>query len=463
MVNILSHNNILFNTNSTYCSTQIKYNFNLFLKVVDVKTESAEAQLEEKANMDLGPSEPTSTTKEQVSDSLSLSSVDSVEITEETLEKEESVEVPKFSSGSKANVEKEPEKTENDKEVQDKTKFEEKLEKTDMAEDFAVDVQEKDQVEVLVQDDVELVIETKVVEKIGGLVLVELEKRKDITRQTEPSKTDEDETPNELKVTENVEGSDPTDGDDAFNTSESSGLPQVEVISPTVSYKLDAPILHPTFSNTSEKHNEPSSPCVSQEVSSDNPESEQKEVLESPVEQQAASAEVQPRFTIAPAWQRSLASGVGRDQLHIISPSTEVAPQTTELLAPSKEERSFSKPARTQSSPARIHSSPMRKETPLEEDSTPDNPFGVRLRRTAVIRRYDMDGDSSPTRRSQTEAERLEAVETPDMEQNESKTITPKKPDLLDTVMSVRKVQGNSSPKKQKHNNKYLLFKGICV
>ncbi|XP_057205437.1 capping protein-inhibiting regulator of actin dynamics isoform X2 [Triplophysa rosa] len=425
-------------------------------EVANVKTESAEAQLEENTNMDLLS---RMITNEQVPqpDSLSDSTVDSVEITEETLEKEESVELPKFASVSKCNVEKELNKTENAKEVQGKTNFKEKLETTDMAEAFPVNVKEKNHIEVLVEDNVELMIETKVEEKEGGLVLVELEKRNDADVEesqdiTEPSKTDKDETPEELKVTdiENVAASDPTVGDDAFNTSESSRLALVEVISPTVSHKLDAPILHSPFFNTSacplEKENEPSSLCVSvrpQEVLV----TEQKEVLESPVERQITSAEVQPRFTIAPAWQRSLVSGVAREQLQIISPSTEVTkacdepPQTTELLTPAKEERSLSKPARTQSSPARIHSSPMRKETLLvEEESTPDNPFGVRLRRTAVIRRYVMDGDSSPTRRSLTGSERLEAVETPEVEQHESKPITPKKPDLHDTVMSVRKV-----------------------
>lgn len=390
--------------------------------------------------------------------SLSDSTVVSVKITEETLEKEESVELPKFASVSKANFEKELNKTENAKEVQGKIDFKVKLETTDRA--------EMNKIEDLVEDNVKLMIETKVDEKVGGLVLVKPEKRKDADVEesqdiTELSKTDIDDTPEELKVTdiENVAASDPTVGEDFFNSSESSRLTLVESISPTVSQKLDALILQSTFLNTSacplEKENEPSSLSVSvrpQEGSI----TEQKEVLESPLEQQITNTEVQPRFTIAPAWQRSLVSEVAKEQLQIISPSTEVTkaseepPQTTELLTPAKEERSFSKPARTHSSPARIHSSPMRKEMLLvEEEPTPDNPFGVRLRRTAVIRRFDMDGDSSPTRGSLTESERLEAVETPDVKQHERKTITPKKPDLHDTVVSVWKVPGNSSPKKQ--------------
>ncbi|XP_056625175.1 acrosomal protein KIAA1210 isoform X2 [Triplophysa dalaica] len=404
----------------------------------EVKTKSAVGQNEEKANMDLG--RMIKNTQLPQPYSLSDSTVVSVKITEETLEKEELVELPKFASVSKANVEKELNKTENAKEVQGKIDFKVKLETTDRA--------EINQIEDLGEDNVKLMIETKVDEKVGGLVLVEPEKRKDADVEesqdiTELSKTDIDDI-------ENVAASDPTVGEDFFNSSESSRLTLVESISPTVSQKLDAPILQSTFLNTSasplEKENEPSSLCVSvrpQEGSV----TEQKEVLESPLEQQITNTEVQPRFTIAPAWQRSLVSEVAKEQLQIISPSTEVTkasdepPQTTELLTPAKEERSFSKPTRTHSSPARIHSSPMRKEMLLvEEESIPDNPFGVRLRRTAVIRRYDMDGDSSPTRGSLTESERLEAVETPEVEQHESKTITPKKPDLHDTVVSVWKV-----------------------
>ncbi len=113
------------------------------------------------------------------------------------------------------------------------------------------------------------------------------------------------------------------------------------------------------------------------------------------------------------------------------------SPQTTELITPVQEERP--KPARAQSSPTL----PVCQETPqLQEEMTPENPFGVRLRKTPVLHRYGLDGDSPWT---PTQTESSGAQETPDHDQSGRMPILPKKPDLLaDTVMSVRKIPGTS-------------------
>lgn len=390
-------------------------------EVAEVKSESVDARLEEKAKRDLLES------KVPLSESLSFSE----EITEETLEKEETLEVSREETKSNVNI------SVNAKEEAAKTELKEKTE------DFAVNV--KDYVEVIAEENLESKTKVDANKKISDLTVVEPDKKdvgepRDVQRQSVPSEPERAVTANDI---ENITSTSQTV--DILN----SELP-VEIISSTASHKQDSPILHSPLSNTSvyllEKEEEPGKRRVSgglQEVNLDVV-SEQKEVLES---EQTAGDEVRPRFTIAPAWQRSLTTGVVREQLQMISPgvpesevtkTSDQSPQTNEFFTPTKEERS--KPARTHSTP----SFPARKEKPhVQEESASGNRFGVRLRKTAVLHRYGLDGESTrtPTRKSLEESEILESPETPDIEQQGRKTAVPMKSDLIvDAVMSSRKL-----------------------
>ncbi|TRY83937.1 hypothetical protein DNTS_014668 [Danionella cerebrum] len=154
-----------------------------------------------------------------------------------------------------------------------------------------------------------------------------------------------------------------------------------------------------------------------QEAPAENPEivSEQ-QVLESI----GSIAEVRPRFTIAPAWQRSLGSGGEQDCLNISPEAGENAasPQSTELITPDREERD--EPAPTPSN----SSLPVEK----EEERSLENPFGVRLRKTPVLHRYGFDGDSSLVQ------------ETFEKDQEAKRTFLLKKPEvMMDSLSSDRK------------------------
>ncbi|XP_016131908.1 uncharacterized protein KIAA1211-like isoform X3 [Sinocyclocheilus grahami] len=413
-------------------------------EVQDINSESVVAQLEED-NIDLlDPSEPMVSTKEPapLPDSLSESSVDSEEISEETTEEEELLEVPESAEEEAVDashqvpeddVEKQADKAESAKES-------EVLLESPKA--FAVNVKEQDEDEVdedVVEDEAE----------DGGdeddeLTVEEPEMQKNCTNEVggqtgslEPEKdeTSADESESSAVNVENVPESDPKVRDDVWSSA--------ETLLSTVSPVLESPVLHFNFSSASmssvEQEEEPESNKLDvsgepQEVSSEKLEGvSEQQVLEPPTKEPTRMLEVRPRFTIAPAWQRSLASGGAQEQTQTISlvlPETSASnesPQTTELITSVQEERP--KPAPAQSSPTL----PVRRETP------PENPFGVRLRKTPVLHRYGLDGES-PWTPTQTEASG--AQETQDHEQSGRKSILPKKPDLLlaDTVMSVRKI-----------------------
>uniref|UniRef100_A0A673JX65 DUF4592 domain-containing protein n=1 Tax=Sinocyclocheilus rhinocerous TaxID=307959 RepID=A0A673JX65_9TELE len=413
-------------------------------EVRDMNSKSVVAQLEED-NIDLlDPSEPMVSTKEPapLPDSLSESSVDSEEISEETTEEEELLEVPESAEEEAVDashqvpeddVEKQADKAESAKES-------EVLLESPKA--FAVKVKERDEDEVdedVVEDEAE----------DGGdeddeLTVVEPEMQKNCTNEVggqtgslEPEKeeTSADESESSAVNVENVPESDPKVRDDVWRSA--------EMLLSTVSPVLESPVLHSQFSSASmspvEQEEEPESNKLDvsgepQEVSSEKPEGvSEQQVLEPPTKEPTRMLEVRPRFTIAPAWQRSLASGGAQEQTQTISlvlPETNASnesPQTTELITSVQEERP--KPAPAQSSPTL----PERKEMP------PENPFGVRLRKTPVLHRYGLDGES-PWTPTQTEASG--AQETQDHEQSGRKSILPKKPDLLlaDTVMPVRKI-----------------------
>ncbi|ROL47201.1 hypothetical protein DPX16_18999 [Anabarilius grahami] len=445
-------------------------------EVKDLNSGSVVDQLEEEDNNDLlDLSNTVVTTEEQapLPDSLSESSVDSEEISEETTEEEELLELPEFADeettdGSRqvpdADVEKQVDKAESAKD--DKELFE-------LPKAFAVNVKEIDDV---IEEEAEIERETKDggddVEKDDELTVVEAEKTENSTNdvelqeagETDGLEPEKDEASGDVRESveinvESVPESDQTVRDDVWSSTETADASEpppetpVEVLLSTVSPGLESPVLHCQFYNASmspleqEEEAEPTEPDGSsepQEVSSEKLEvvSEQQDqpVVESPTRESTSNAEVRPRFTIAPAWQRSLASGGTQEQSQTISllvpeavETNASSPQTTELFTPIKEERP--KPAQAQSSPTL----PMQKETiQVQEEMNPENPFGVRLRKTPVLHRYGLDGESPWT---QTQTESSGAQETPDHDQNDRKPVLPKKPDLLvDTVMSARKI-----------------------
>lgn len=409
-----------------------------FLQVKDINSGSVVAQLEEEDSNDLlDPSNPIVTTEEPAPLPYSLpeSPVDSEDISEETTEEEELLEEEESADESlkvpEADADKQVDTAREDQEFFESPKA------------FAVNVKERDEDEVredVVEEEADLERETK----DGG---DDVEKDDEVEpEKTESSTNDEpqeaggprrDETSVgdgesvEVNV-ESVSESDQTVRDDIWSSTETAEAS--EVLLSSASLALESPTLHSQFSDASmspleqEEEAESSEPDVStepQEESSEKrevvSEHQDQPVLESPAGEPWSSAEGRPRFTIAPAWQRSLSSGGTQEQTLETNASS---PQTYELCTPVKEER----PDGGQSSPS----------LPMQRETSPENPFGVRLRKTPVLHRYGLDGESSSG-----------AQETPDQDQNARKPVLPKKPDLIvDAVMSARKIPGTSILKK---------------
>ncbi|XP_016096677.1 uncharacterized protein KIAA1211-like isoform X4 [Sinocyclocheilus grahami] len=404
-----------------------------------INSESVVSRLEEGNKDLLDSSEPMVTTKEQVPlpDSLSESSVDSEEISEETTEEEELLEVPESADAGhqvpEADDEKQADKAES---------AEEDEELLESPKAFAVNVTEQD--EDAVEDEAEMETETKDAgEEDDELPVVEPEKREDSTNdverqevggQTASLEPEKDETSCDQRESsavnvENIPESDPTVRDDVWSSSETSDEPEaseappetpVEVLLSTVAPVLESPVLHSQLSPVDqEEQPEPNKLDVSgepQEVSSEKlevvSEQQDQQVFESPTRELTGIAEVRPRFTITPAWQRSLASGGAQEQSQTISA---VPPETNAS-----------------------DESPQTETPHAQEETTLETPFGVRLRKTPVLHRYGLDGES-PWSPAQTESSG--AQETLDHDQSGRKPIPPKKPDLLvDTVMSARKI-----------------------
>ncbi|XP_051513551.1 acrosomal protein KIAA1210-like isoform X3 [Myxocyprinus asiaticus] len=470
-------------------------NMVLQCEVSDINSGSLVAQIEEEANKHhLDRLEPIVTTKEQVPppNSLSESTTDSEELSEEALEQlDQLLEVPEISQKvstdvdrqvPEPNVEKEAGNAEHAKEEEGKTEFQEELiEKADTSRAFAVNLKERDEdkeEEAVVEEKAELERATKVggdEDEKDDLTVVELERKdkattvgesQDIRGQTGPLEQEKDKSSGDKRDStttdvENFAASGQTVRASALN---SKGTPDeleeqpVEVLFSNLSHVLESPILPSLFSNTTmhtpEKEVEPEPnklqvvSSTPQEVSSEKLEvvSDQQVFPDSPPKkQQPSTPEGRPQFTIAPAWQRSLASGITKEQPQIISqsvPETKAtilsnsneSPQKTEFLTPVKREQS-SNPAQTQSSPVLLKQKEM---SHVQEEMTPENPFGVRLRRTAVLQRYGIDGEL-PWIPTQTESSGAQAI--PDIDQHGKKPILPKKPELLvETVMLAKKI-----------------------
>ncbi|KAI4893764.1 hypothetical protein NFI96_033959, partial [Prochilodus magdalenae] len=182
-----------------------------------------------------------------------------------------------------------------------------------------------------------------------------------------------------------------------------------------------------------------------QEESSESPQlaDDHPEIQEASTDKHQPNApESRPRFTVAPAWQRSLSSGSATE------PSLDVTVSTAEEESVFKESLIPDQPfeavkAEHPASPVRTQSVPtlptQREIYQAYEESTPENPFGVRLRKTAILHRYVSEGESSNTS-STTETEPAETPKSPILDQLARKPALPKKPDqLVDSVVKPKR------------------------
>ncbi|XP_066506150.1 CRACD-like protein isoform X2 [Hoplias malabaricus] len=148
---------------------------------------------------------------------------------------------------------------------------------------------------------------------------------------------------------------------------------------------------------------------------------------------QPNASETRPRFTVAPAWQRSLSGGSakeGAQDFNVSSteeePAFKASPDSNQQSDAVKPEQPSS-PVRAQSVP----STPVQREMfQAHEEPTPENPFGVRLRKTAMLHIYTSEGDV-PGIISSTEPEPAETHKTVEPEHVARKPALPKKPDQI--------------------------------
>ncbi|KAI1884978.1 hypothetical protein AGOR_G00215460 [Albula goreensis] len=159
-------------------------------------------------------------------------------------------------------------------------------------------------------------------------------------------------------------------------------------------------------------------------------------VQEDPGKQADTTEPSRVRFTIAPAWQRSLSGGTSKE-----SPFTApIKPEAFEQAAP--ETRGPPGKAEPASSPDRAQGaaplSPSR-EPPAQDAGSVENPFGIKLRKTPTLFRYSADGSGDPPA-SGPQAEPTEPPRRPQSGPPGNKPALPKKPDLLeDSPTKLRK------------------------
>ncbi|XP_076878566.1 uncharacterized protein LOC143527313 isoform X2 [Brachyhypopomus gauderio] len=144
-----------------------------------------------------------------------------------------------------------------------------------------------------------------------------------------------------------------------------------------------------------------------------------------PGSHQPNATDNQPQFTIIPAWEKSFSGAAVKElsqpvELSAAAGEPEFTGSTTidQLLDDVMAEQ----PTSPFQSALSVH---LPRET--REDPTPENPFGVRLRKTTMLHRYASEGES-PTPTSQPEsAETQVAI----LEQLSRKPALPKKPDQV--------------------------------
>lgn len=116
------------------------------------------------------------------------------------------------------------------------------------------------------------------------------------------------------------------------------------------------------------------------------------------------------------------------------------------IKSPSRDQSSVSMTAEqsaSQEETQSLPSSPLQRDVcQADDDTTPENPFGVRLRKTPVLHRYASEGET-PT----PNTEPVETPKSPFLEQFSRKPVLPKKPDqVTDGVVKPKRTSGTKCP-----------------
>ncbi|XP_053538237.1 capping protein-inhibiting regulator of actin dynamics isoform X3 [Ictalurus punctatus] len=141
------------------------------------------------------------------------------------------------------------------------------------------------------------------------------------------------------------------------------------------------------------------------------------------------SSELRQEEVLSESHQSSSSeSEAAKESIQEVSPSATDDPVFNK--SPSRDQSSDSmraEPSASQVETPSLPSSPLQREIcQADEDTTPENPFGVRLRKTPVLHRYASEGESPPPN-----TEPMETQKSPFLEQLSRKPALPKKPDQV--------------------------------
>ncbi|XP_041076430.1 CRACD-like protein isoform X2 [Polyodon spathula] len=157
-------------------------------------------------------------------------------------------------------------------------------------------------------------------------------------------------------------------------------------------------------------------------------------------QKQISSPARKARFTIAPAWHRSLSGGSQQKDTNFLSP---IVPESFEEV---KDSDSKCTEITMETSPTgkpevpvvpdrgQVPSAhPVLKVHPSREAPSSDNPFGIRLRRTSALLKYSCESSAEPVAAALTAEPAVcsnEVVKAPRVDSTGSKPALPKKPEL---------------------------------
>ncbi|XP_033876516.2 CRACD-like protein isoform X2 [Acipenser ruthenus] len=157
-------------------------------------------------------------------------------------------------------------------------------------------------------------------------------------------------------------------------------------------------------------------------------------------QKQISSSASKARFTIAPAWQRSLSGGSQQKDTNFLSP---IVPESFEEVKDSNNKCTDitmeTSPAEKPEVPAvpdrgQVPSAhPVLKVHPSREAPSSDNPFGIRLRRTSALLKYSCESSAEPVAAALTAEPAVcsnEVVKAPQVDSTGSKPALPKKPEM---------------------------------
>ncbi|RXM94002.1 hypothetical protein EOD39_18471 [Acipenser ruthenus] len=179
-------------------------------------------------------------------------------------------------------------------------------------------------------------------------------------------------------------------------------------------------------------------------------------------QKQISSSASKARFTIAPAWQRSLSGGSQQKDTNFLSP---IVPESFEEVKDSNNKCTDitmeSSPAEKPEVPAvpdrgQVPSAhPVLKVHPSREAPSSDNPFGIRLRRTSALLKYSCESLAEPVAAALTAEPAVcsnEVVKAPQVDSTGSKPALPKKPEMSEeNAVLCSKTSGSCSSEMSQH------------